>query len=34
MTRALQRRWDRVVLARVTLLAIALGCLAAAEPDR
>jgi len=32
--RALQRRWDRVVLARVTLLAVALGCLAAAEPDR
>jgi len=31
--RALQRRWDRVVLARVALLAIALGCLAA-EPDR
>ena len=32
--RALQRRWDRVVLARVALLAVALGCLAAAEPDR
>jgi len=32
--RALQRRWDRVNLARVALLAIALGCLAAAEPDR
>jgi len=32
--RALQRRWDRVVLARAALLAIALGCLAAAEPDR
>ncbi len=31
--RALQRRWDRVVLARVALLAIALGCLAAAEPN-
>jgi len=30
--RALQRRWDRVVLAHVALLAIALGCLAA-EPD-
>lgn len=29
--RALQRRWDRVVPARVALLALALGCLAAAE---
>lgn len=29
--RALQRRWDRVVLARVALLTVALGCLAAAE---
>ncbi len=32
--RALQRRWDRIVLARVALLAIALGGLAAAEPHR
>ena len=32
--RALQHRWDRVVLARVALLAIALGCLAAAAPNR
>lgn len=31
--RALQRQWDRVVPVRVALLAIALGCLAAAEPS-